>query len=347
VNGSNQAVGTSDTNLSTLNGLSQGDVKVDAVVNVAVGSGQTVGLVARYGGPGYSNFYLAQIRDTGTGLQAALFKNIGGTFTTIAVGSTFLPAAGNTNLEFEVVGSSLKLIYGGTLNGTGTLTGGTLVAFGFDSSLTTGSVGMRLSNGATVGSFSAYQATVTNVTIPPKFTDPFTTRSDGGGAQLDNAWRDQLGNISVNGSNQAFGVGDTNLSTVNGVSIADATVTGDINLLVGSGQTVGLVARYSGPGYSNFYLAQLRDTGTGLQAAIFKNIGGTFSTVAVGISIPSATAGQLQFNLSGSSLQLDLVVNGVTSTLATAVDTSITGPGSVGMRLSSGATMGNFTASSP
>jgi subtilisin-like proprotein convertase family protein len=348
VNGSNQAVGTSDTNLSTLNGLSQGNVKVDAQVNVAVGSGQTVGLLARYGGPGYSNFYLAQLRDTGTGLQAAIFKNIDGTFTTIALGSTFLPAAGGANLEFEVVGSSLKLIYGGTLNSvTGTLTGGTLVAYGFDSSLTTGSVGMRLSNGAAVGSFSAYQGVVTNVTIPPKFTDNFTAQSDGGGAQLDSQWRDQLGNISVNGSNRAFGVGDTNLSTVNGVSITNATVTGVINLLVGSGQSVGLVGRYAGPGYSNFYLAQLRDTGTGLQAAIFKNIGGTFSTVAVGITIPSVTAGQLQFILSGSSLQLDLLLNGVTSTLATAVDTSITGPGSVGMRLSTGATMGNFTASSP
>jgi subtilisin-like proprotein convertase family protein len=342
VNGSNQAVGTSDTNLSVLNGLSQGDAKVDAQVNVAVGSGQTVGLVARYGGPGYSNFYLAQIRDTGAGLQAAIFKNISGVFTTIAVGSTFQPAAGGANLEFEVVGSSLKLIYGGTLGNTGTLTGGTLVAFGFDTSLTTGSVGMRLSNGAAVSSFSAYQATVTPVTIPPQFKDNFSTVSDGGGAQLDSSWRDQLGNISVNGSSQAFGVGDTNLSTVNGVSIADATVTGDINLLVGSGQTVGLVARYGGPGYSNFYLAQLRDTGTGLQAAIFKNIGGTFTTIAVGITVQSGT-GTLKFKLSGTSLELDLG----STVLASVVDSSITAAGSVGMRLSTGATLGTFTADSP
>jgi len=288
-----------------------------------VGSGQTVGLVARYGGPGYSNFYLAQIRDTGSGLQGAIFKNVAGAFTTIAVGST-VASLGNTTLEFEAVGSSLKLIYGGTL-----------VAYGFDSSLTTGSVGMRLSNGASVGSFSAAAATVTNVTKLP-FSDSFTSASDG--SQLDSAWRDQFGNIAVNNSHQAVGVGDTNLSTVNGLSVGDVTVQGDIDVTGASGRYAGLVARYTGPGYSNFYLAQIRNTGSGYVAAIFANVGGSFKTIAVATS--ASGKGTLKFKLTGSVLEVDLD----STTLITVVDATITAAGSVGMRLGANATLGNFMA---
>jgi hypothetical protein len=320
INSSNQAVGTGDTNLSTLNGISQADVKVSAN-NVSVGAGQTIGLVARYGGPLYSNFYLGQLRDTGSGLQAAIFKNIGGTFTTVAIGA-IIPNAPGT-LEFEAVGNSLKLIYGGKL-----------VAHGFDSSFTTGSVGMRLSSGAAVTSFSADAATATNGALP--FSDKFTSSSDG--SQLSRNWSDQLGNISINGSNQAVGTDDFNLSTVNGINAADVTVQGDVNLVLGSGQTVGLVARYGGPGYSNFYLAQLRDTGSGFQAAIFKNIGGTFTLISLGM-VSSTGTGTLKFKLHGTSLELDLG----STILATGVDSSLTS-GSVGMRLSTNATLANFMA---
>jgi hypothetical protein len=329
VNASNQAVGNSDTNLSTLVGVSQGDVKAVAQVSVAVGSGQTVGLVARYGGPLYNNFYLAQIRDTGAGLQAAIFKNVGGVFTTIAVGST-VASLGNATLEFEAVGSSLKLIYGGTL-----------VAFGFDSSLTTGSVGMRLSMGAAVSSFTAAQAQVTEVTVPPTFSDNFTTTSDG--SQLDSAWRDQLGNITVNSSHQAVGTSDTNLSTLNvlknGDIQSDVTVTAQVNVAVGSGQTVGLVARYGGPLYSNFYLAQIRDTGAGLQAAIFKNVGGVFTTIAVGSTFASLGSTTLEFEAVGSSLKL--IYGG--TLVAFGFDSSLTS-GSVGVRLSNGAAVSSISA---
>ena len=81
--------------------------------------------------------------------------------------------------------------------------------------------------------------------------------------------------------------------------------------------------------------------GNGLyQAAIFKNIGGTFSLVALGATT-TQNAGRLTFKLTGSALELDLD----NTVLARAVDTSITGPGSVGMRLSTNATMKNFSAS--
>src|SRR5262249_21735691 len=191
----NQAVGTGGTNLSTVNGLALTDTKVTA--NTNMGSGQTIGLIGRYGGPLYNNFYLAQLRDTGSGFQAAIFRNIGGSFATIAVGST-IPTANGT-LEFEVVGTSLKLLFGGKL-----------VAYGFDSSLTSGSAGMRLSTGATVSQFAADKVTQTNGALP--FSDNFTTASDG--SQLSRNWSDQLGNITINANHQAVGTDSTNLSTV-------------------------------------------------------------------------------------------------------------------------------------
>jgi uncharacterized repeat protein (TIGR01451 family) len=321
------ATGEGAFNLSTVNSLSIGNAKVTA--NINVNPGGNAGLTARYGGPGYSNFYLGQLRDLGNGrFQAAIFKNIGGVFTTITVGST-TASSGTGTLEFEVVGSSLKLIFNNKL-----------LASGFDTSLTVaagGSAGMRLGQGATASSFSADQIVVPT-SQPLPFADSFSNSGDG--YQLSTNWSDQNGNIAV-AAGAAVGAWDFNLSTVNGISAADVTVAGDVNLTPGAGQSAGLVARYTGPLYSNFYLAQFRDIGNGrYQAAIFKNIGGTFSLVTLG-STTTKNAGRLQFKLKGSALEVDLD----NTVLASVVDTSITGPGSVGMRLSMNAGMRNFSAS--
>src|SRR5262249_23463771 len=109
------------------------------------------------------------------------------------------------------------------------------------------------------------------------FTDNFTITGDG--SQLTTNWSDQLGNVTVvNG--QATGEGAFNLSTVNGLNIGNAKVTANVS--VNPGGNVGLVARYTGPLYNDFYLGQLRDLGNGqFQAAIFKNIGGVFTTIPV------------------------------------------------------------------
>jgi len=325
---SGAATGEGAFNLSTVNGLSVGDTKVKA--NVVLAGGGSVGLVARYAGPLYNNFYMGQLRDIGGGqFQAAIFKNIGGTFTTIAVGTTNA-TTGTGKLEFEVVGASLKVIFNNTL-----------LAFGFDTSLTAaGSAGMRLPEGSTASSFLADQVPVPNAQTLP-FADNFSTPPlyPADGNQLSTNWRDQNGNITVV-SGAATGEGDFNLSTVNGISASIVTVAGDINLTAGAGQSVGLVARYTGPLYSNFYYAQLRDIGGGqYQAAIFKNIGGVFTTIVVG-STTTKNSGNLKFILNGTLLTLDLG----SDVLASVNDSSITGPGSVGMRLSQGATMANFSA---
>jgi hypothetical protein len=152
------------------------------------------------------------------------------------------------------------------------------------------------------------------------FTDDFSVTGDG--LQLTTNWNDQLDNIAVvNGA--ATGAGNFNLSTVNGIKVADVTVAGNIHLTPGAGQSADLVARYSGPFYSNFYLAQFYDIGKGLyQAAIFNNIGETISLVTLG-STTTKNAGRLQFKLAGSALELDLD----NTVLARAVDTSLPVPG--------------------
>jgi hypothetical protein len=62
--------------------------------------------------------------------------------------------------------------------------------------------------------------------------------------------------------------------------------------------------------------------------------------VALGATT-TKNAGRLQFKLKSSALEVDLD----NTMLASVVDKSITGPGSVGMRLSTNATMRNFSAS--
>ena len=315
VNG--QAQGEAAFNLSTVNGLNLTDVSVEA--DVALGSGQSAGLVARYDGPFYNNFYMAQFKDIGGGqFQAALFSNIGGTFNTLAVGSTVNTGTGH--LAFEVVGPSLRLLFNGAV-----------VAYANDLNLTSGTVGIRLPAGVSRDKFTVNTIATINASLP--FNDSFSSTVDGN--QLDRQWTNQLGDITVSGG-QAVGAGQFNLATVNGISQGDVKVSASVAL--GSGQTVGLVARYGGPGYSNFYLGQLRAIGGGqFQAAIFSNNGDTFNTLAVGAAVNTGS-GTLEFEVVGSSLKMILG----TQLVAYAQDTSITAPGSVGMRLGPGRRLGEF-----
>src|SRR5262249_51973040 len=152
------------------------DVTVSA--RVALAAGQTAGLVTRYSGPLENNLYLGQLFGTGSGFQASIWKNIGGVYTRLVTGLTV--STGSGTLEFEAVGPSLKLIFNGQL-----------LAFADDLSLTSGSVGMRLSKNATLDDFQADAV----VQLTPTSTDDFSTTSDG--SQLDRNWTDQRGNITV------------------------------------------------------------------------------------------------------------------------------------------------------
>jgi subtilisin-like proprotein convertase family protein len=315
------AVGTTSYNVSTVNGINQADVAASIGVNLTA-SGQAAGLITRYGGPLYSNNYLGRIVDTGSSFTTEIYKNIGGTFTLLATGATV--STGTGTLEFETVGQSLKLIYNGAL-----------VAFAFDGSLTTGSVGMWLDQTATATNFNAAAVVQLQPALP--FSDNFSKVSDG--SQLDRNWSDQYGNITVAGG-AAVGTTTFNVSTVNAMNPAnqtDVAVSIGVNLTASS-QAAGLITRYGGPAYSNNYLGRIVDTGTGFTTEIYKNIGGTFTLLATGANVSTGT-GTLEFETVGQSLKL--IYNG--ALVAFAFDGSLTA-GSVGIYLDQTATATNFNA---
>jgi hypothetical protein len=155
--------------------------------------------------------------------------------------------------------------------------------------------------------------------------------------QLSRSWTDQHGNITVvNGQATGTAAGTNNLSTVNGINVADVFV--DETVALAAGQTVGLVTRYGGPLDANYYLAQFSSTGSGFQATIWKNIGGTYTLLTTGITVINGT-GKLEFQTKGSKLTLLLG----SQQLATVTDTDLTS-GSVGMRLGLNASVSLFHA---
>src|SRR5262249_3870197 len=124
--GSGVASGTSvNANLATLPSVNAADVVVQADINAAVG--QHAGLVARHGALGDSSMYLGIINNIGGTPIAQIFRSTGGGFTLLAQAN----ATGNSGtLRFEVVGTSLRLFLGNTLQ-----------VFASDSVLKSGSVG--------------------------------------------------------------------------------------------------------------------------------------------------------------------------------------------------------------
>ena len=127
--------------------------------------------------------------------------------------------------------------------------------------------------------------------------------------------------------------------TINAIAQTNVYAQAAINLSA-VGQSAGLAARYSGPGDSNMYWGAINQSGANtFTALIYKNIGGTWTQLA-SQSVNSGT-GILRFEVVGDSLKLFLSNNIV----AFANDTSITSPGSVGIRAGGvGTTLDNFEA---
>jgi hypothetical protein len=298
------------------------DVAVSATfaLGTATKVGSGGGLVARSTGAGDGNFYFGGLVQTRNGLQPVIKIHLRGVWTTLATGQT-IKATGGT-LEFEVVGSSLKLFFNNAL-----------VAFTYNSKLTSGAVGMRAGAGMSFSSFAAVSVTVGSTSLP--FTDNFAQPSDG--SQLSRLWTGQLGDFTI--QNQAsVGVASTNMATVNGVKQANVTVQADLSTAA-NGDAGGLVARYSGTGEGNFYLALLIRKGNSLIPSIRLHRNGVWATLVTRPAI-AATGGTVQFQVSGHSLKLfvngHLVASATNSALAT---------GTVGIRASRGVSWTSFSAS--
>lgn len=140
---SGRAVGQSaGTNVATVNGLALADGAVQAAV--ALGPvGQSVGLVARYGGAGDRNMYVGSVTAlAGGAVQVAIRRNLNGTWKTLA---TKTLSAGVTLLRFTLVGPSLTL----SADGAEVLTAADAAIAG------PGAVGIRASRGAGADNFRA------------------------------------------------------------------------------------------------------------------------------------------------------------------------------------------------
>jgi hypothetical protein len=220
-----------------------------------------------------------------------------------------------------------------------------LVTSATDSSIATGSVGLRFFNrGGFVDNFNAQ--VLDSTPTPPSPTDatlPFSddfNRADG--TVVGQYWTERNGNFDLIGGQITSTVADSSLVTVNGINAADVVVTANIDL-GSSGDAIrspGLVARYSGPGDTNMYVASLIYSNGQRTANLYKSVNGVWTQMR---SVPiTANAAVMRFEVQGTSLRLYLDNVLVTS----ATDSSIA-TGSVGLRFfNRGGFVDNFNASS-
>lgn len=301
----NLAVSTPSTfSNATLLGVSQANVSVQANVDLSGVATGHADLVARYSGPGDTNMYAALLSKAGTNsFSVLIYRNLGGTWTLLKSATV---GTGTGLLRFDVMGSSLRLYLNGMLAASAT---DTAIA-------TAGSVGIRGLNAA----FDNFSAT----TIPPVFTDAFTQAA---GTALSGSWKIDAGGFQVQNNRAVSTPGVYSVATLPGVSEANVTVQANVDV---SGVATGhadLVARYSGPGDTNMYVAMLsKDSATTFNTRIYRNVGGTW-TLLKSATVGTGT-GLLRFDVVGSSLRLYL--NG--ALVASATDTAITAAGSVGIR---------------
>jgi hypothetical protein len=324
---SGKAVAANHPSLATVVGGSARDVEVQADVHIAAGSGQSAGLVARYSGPGERNFYLAEVYGMpGTStVQVNLFRNLGGTYTLLR--SVNLPGPVSGTLRFEAVGSSLKVF----LNGT-------LVTFAQDATIPGTSeslVGMRGTGSGALDNFQYRAIPPANAQLP--FSDDFSCAASG---QLASTYVEQMGNVRV-ADGSASNNANVTLATLRGVSAQGQALSAAVNVAAGSGQAVGLVARYSGPGESNFYLAEAygKPGMAGVQVNLYLKLSGAYQLLKSTTVSPGAHT--LRLEVSGTTQKV-FVDNAL---VLFANDATLTGAGSAGFRLAgSGASLDHFTA---
>jgi hypothetical protein len=295
------------------------NVTVSANVTNLTTTGAYAALIARYTGTGDANasFYGAALVNTGGGnFLAQIWKDINGTFTEL---TNTAGSGGFGNLEFDVVGTSLRLF----LNGT-------QVTSTSDGSITAaGSVGFRAASQAGIAfdTFTANPVTLPTLPYNTAFS-PYQTN------QLSNDWTNQIGAYTVSGTKASTSSTAASMAILNLASAsqsANVTVSANVTNLMTTGAYAGLIARYTGTGDANasFYGAIIVNNGGGnFTAQIWKNVNGTFTQLASNIFSGGLGAGQLEFDVTGTSLQLKLNSNPVVSV----TDGSITGAGSVGFR---------------
>jgi hypothetical protein len=320
----NKAVAVpSGVSMVTLNGVALADMAVQADFTITAGSGKSAGLMARYSGPGTSNYYYAEAYSApgSTSTMLSLYRNVNGTFVTLATRTIAGSASGV--FRFEVVGSSLKLFLNDNLQ-----------VFAFDTVLpgtgATSSAGLRATGGnVAFDNFVLDPITTTTPTLDFG-PDDFSTNYGSTRNQLTRDYVEQVGNVRVE-SGTARNNATTVMATLRGVSESDMAVIGSVSLNAGTGRSIGLVARYGGPAQQNFYYAELfAPTGSSVvQVNLYRNVNGAYTVIGTGSTVAGSAAGQLRFEVVGGSQKLFL--NDVL--VAHATDSTITAAGSAGFRM--------------
>jgi uncharacterized protein YkwD len=292
---------------------------VQATIALSSTATQSAGLVARYSPSGGGSYYLGQVVATQGAYTAWIWRVANGQRTNLA---SVPVTRGSGTLRFQVVGSSLKLFVNGQM-----------VAFAFDSTLTSGTPGIQVTTGAQLSHFEVAALSPVAVALP--FTDSFAQTA---GKQLSLAWTEQAGNFTVLANGHLRPNAGGNVATVNQPPAADVAVQANVTVGTSAWSYAGLVARYAGPASGNMYTGLVLYNGSQYLALICRKVNGHWTTLS---SQPLAGgAGLLLFQVQGSSLKL--FFNG--QAVGNATDSAITGPGLTGLRGTAGTLYASFAA---
>jgi hypothetical protein len=305
------ASASSATAIAVARGFSQADAYAQADINLA--SGQEAGLYTRFSNTGW---YRARAVGT-TGGNATYTLSVYSPATGVVdLGS--VTASGTGTLRLETVGTSQKVFLGNTL-----------ILSANDASVTAaGTVAIRMGNGGTLHNFSADQIAA-SAALP--LTDSFTAT---GTKQLDDTkWYDFYNTTTTAGNNAASASSATAIAVARGFSQADDYAQGTIALT--SGQEAGLYTRFSSSGW---YRVRAVGTTGGNAVYILSVYSGGVVTDFPGVT--ASGTGTLRLETVGRSQKVFL---GNTLILS-ANDGSVTGPGTVGIRMGNGGTISNFQA---
>ncbi|MBX7074381.1 MAG: fibronectin type III domain-containing protein [Pirellulales bacterium] len=156
--------------MAVLTGVNYTDAAISA--DVTVPTDGRIGLIARYGGSGDSDWYMARIYNSGSRVYATLYKNVNGAVTNLG---EQIVSGDSGAMRFELEGNSLKLYWNNQL-----------AVSAQDNSLATGMAGVRLGVG-TLDNFSV--TTSGNQVTPPPAAPNNVTATPASATQINLAWQ--------------------------------------------------------------------------------------------------------------------------------------------------------------
>jgi hypothetical protein len=342
--------------VTTLNSAALANVDLQADVDLTASGSvvRAVGLTANYSSTGDSNLYVGWIASRSGQTFAEIWMAApNDEFDELnSVRLTGDPTAGH--LEFTKVGNYMTLTFTPTVGVAQAIT-----AVDFHPTLLgPGQVGIRgWGSGPTLTNFSASDITPTFVVSLP-YQDLNATHDTF--YENSNEWVSRFGSL-VHGTQQVTsvtpaamaadpeeGVLNASIATVNAGNIANSTESAIVTLPGGSATLAGgVIARYGGPGDSNWYEAWIAQRSGSTFLEIWKNVNGSATQLASQALAGNPLSGTVNFNVSGSTLTATF--NAGPALVAVDFDiTGVVGTSLGGIRTwGDGVVVSNFTLTSP